>query len=65
MSEKEEAIALIDNLPDTSTMDDIIASLVFKMKVNKGLEDINRGKVITHNRVIENMKKWASSHGQK
>ena len=64
MSAKQEAKNLIDILPESSSIDDIIAGLAFKSKVEKGLLEINNGDILSHEQVEENMKKWALSLGQ-
>ena len=48
---KENAKILINSLPDNSTWDDIVYEIYMKQKIEKGLNDIKTGKVISHNEV--------------
>ena len=45
---KEEAIKLIENLPDDLSWDDIIYEMYVKKKIDIGLKAIEEGKVISH-----------------
>ena len=48
---KEEAIKLIENLPDDLSWDDIIYEMYVKKKIDIGLKAIEEGKVIPHDDV--------------
>ena len=45
---KEEARKLIDQLPDQATWDDIMYQLYIRGKIDKGLDAIKEGKIISH-----------------
>lgn len=45
---KEEAIKLIDNLPDNVTWDDIMYELYVKKKLAVGLKAAEEGHVVSH-----------------
>ena len=55
---KQQAIQLIQALPDGATMDDIIAELYFKMQVDAGLKELDEGRGIPHEEVEKRMAKW-------
>ena len=60
MTIKEKAKSVIDNLPEDSTMDDIMHTLYIQAKLEKGLQEINEGKGISHEVVKERLlNKWA------
>lgn len=60
MTIKEKAKFVIDNLPEDSTMDDIMHALYIQAKLEKGLQEINEGKGIPHEVVKERLlNKWA------
>ncbi len=60
MTIKEKAKSVIDNLPEDSTMDDIMHALYIQAKLEKGLQEINDGKGIPHEVVKERLiNKWA------
>ena len=48
---KEEAIHLIETLPDTCSWDDIIYELYVKKKIEKGLQAVEDGRLISHEEV--------------
>ena len=54
---KEEIIDLIRKLPEDATIDDIMYHLYVKKKILAGLKDLEHGKVIPHEQVMENAKK--------
>jgi len=61
---KEEAIKLIRELPEECTFTDIMAEFYFRQKVEKGLKDIEEGRVMSQEEVRKRMAKWAQSIGQ-
>ena len=54
---KEEVIALIKKLPEDATLDDIMYHLYVKKKILIGLQEVEQGKVIPHEQVMDNAKK--------
>jgi len=60
---KEESVRLIQQLPDECTLTDIIATLYFKQTVERGLEDIEEGRILTHEEIKKRMSQWAKSLG--
>jgi predicted transcriptional regulator len=48
---KEEAIHLIESMPDSCTIDDIMYELYVKKKIEKGLKEIDEGKTVPHEEV--------------
>ena len=54
---KEEIIALIRKLPEDATIDDIMYHLYVKKKILTGIKEIEQGKVIPHEQVMESAKK--------
>jgi hypothetical protein len=54
---KEEIIALIKKLPEDVTIDDIMYHLFVKKKILAGIKEIEQGKIIPHEQVMENAKK--------
>ncbi|MBC8525807.1 MAG: hypothetical protein H8D22_02885 [Candidatus Cloacimonetes bacterium] len=60
---KEKAIKIIQRLPDECTLTDIMAELYFRYKVEQGLQDIDKGRIISHKEGRKRMTKWANSIG--
>ncbi|MBN1803523.1 MAG: hypothetical protein JW891_18580 [Candidatus Lokiarchaeota archaeon] len=54
---KEDIIDLIKKLPDDSSIDDIMYHLCVRKKIIAGVEQIEQGNVIPHEKVMENAKK--------
>ncbi len=57
-STKEEVIGMIRALPDDATLDDIMAELYFRAKVDAGLKELDEGKGIPHEDVEKRLAKW-------
>jgi len=62
--EKNEALELIRRLPDDVTTADIMEELYFKQQVDKGLQDVAEGRVLTHQELRGRMAKWRKSAGR-
>lgn len=61
MSDKQEALKIIQELPDDCSTDDILAELFFKKQVDAGLKDIAEGRTITHEELKARIAQWRSS----
>ena len=58
MLTKEEVKKTIDRLPDSFTVDQIVEELVVLDKIEKGLKDVEEGKVYSTQQVKDQLKKW-------
>ena len=58
MSTKEIVIEMIKSLPKKATLPDIMSELYFRYKIDKGLEQLDKGKSIPHVEVKSRLKKW-------
>lgn len=58
MSTKEEVIKLIKDLPKNVTLEHIMRELYVRTKIDKGIQDLNAGKVVSHDEVKEKLGKW-------
>jgi len=56
---KEEVIELIEKMPDDCTVEDILYELYLKQKVDKGLQDIQEGRVVEHEEVKQRVSRWS------
>jgi hypothetical protein len=54
---KDAVIEMIKDMPDDSSLTDIMAELYFRQKVDRGLKELDEGKGIPHKVVRERMKK--------
>ncbi len=55
---KEEAEALLQRLPDDCTFEDIQYHLYVLEKIRRGLEDIEAGRVVSHDEVVREFQQW-------
>jgi predicted transcriptional regulator len=55
---KEEAKKIIDALPEDTTYDEILRELAFDKMIQRGLEDVEDGKVISNNEMEQTIAKW-------
>jgi hypothetical protein len=58
MAEKDIAKQVIDALPDSATMDDIMHALYVRTKFAKGEQEIRDGKGIPHDEAKRRLGKW-------
>ena len=61
---KTEALELIQKLPDDVTTSGIMEELFFKQLVEKGLQDVAEGRVLTHEELKERLARWRKSAGR-
>ena len=57
-STKEQLRELIERLPDDCTVEDVQYHLYVQQKVERGLEDMRAGRVLSHEEVERRMAKW-------
>lgn len=61
---KHEIIELIRRLPDDVTTADIMEELYFKQQVDKGLQDVAEGRVLSHEELRQRVARWRTSAGR-
>ena len=52
---KDDAIKLIEQLPDGTSLETMIAELHFKLRVLRAMERADRGEVVTHEEAKERL----------
>lgn len=55
---KQEVTKLLENLPDDCTLEDIQYHLYVLQKIERGLKDVEEGRVYTQEEVEKRMAKW-------
>ena len=55
---KDSVIQMIHKMPDTASVQDIMAELYFRQKVDMGLQALDKNMGIDHSTVKERLKKW-------
>ncbi len=58
MLTKEKVKKTIDRLPDSFTVDQVVEELVVLDKIEKGLKEVEEGKVYSTQQVKDLLKKW-------
>ena len=58
MLTKDKVRILIDGLPDTFTVEEIVERLVFLNKIEEGLKDMEEGRVYSTEQVEQELKRW-------
>lgn len=61
---KTEALEMIKKLPDDVTTGAIMEQLFFKQQIEKGLQDVAEGRVLTHEELKERIARWRKSAGR-
>jgi len=57
-SAKQEAIELISELDDTCSFEDIQYHLYVMQKIERGLDELENERYLTHEQVKEKLAKW-------
>jgi len=55
---KSQLIESFEELPEEANVEDFIDHLAFILGVEEGLADIAAGRTITHQQLLERMKRW-------
>lgn len=58
LSAKQASLRLIERLDEDVTFEDIIYELYFLQKVERGLEDVKKGRTVSHEEVRKEFEKW-------
>jgi predicted transcriptional regulator len=58
MTPKEQILAIIEELPDDCTLDDIEREIYFNKKIDRGLEDMAKGDTISDEEFEKEILNW-------
>ena len=61
---REKAIETINEFPQEFELEELFERLLFVDKVEKGLEQIEDGKTVSHEEVKAKIQQWKKSNGQ-
>ena len=61
---KQAALKIIEQMPADASLEDIMFALYFRQKVDRGLQEIDAGKTISHQEVKKSLAKWLQSTSQ-
>jgi predicted transcriptional regulator len=55
---KEEVKRMLDQIPDDATFEDIQYHIYVREKIERGLKDIQEGRLLSQEEVEQRMSKW-------
>jgi predicted transcriptional regulator len=55
---KEEVRKMLDQIPDDATFEDIQYHIYVREKIERGLKDIQEGRLLSQEEVEQRMSKW-------
>ena len=58
MTTKDRVLHVVQDLPEDSSIEDVMERLLFMAKVERGIQEADAGRIITHGQVREKMAKW-------
>ena len=58
MKAKEEVRKMLDQIPDDVSFEDIQYHIYVREKIERGLKDINEGRVLSQEEVEQRMSRW-------
>ena len=60
---KQAVIEMIERLPDDASVEDIMAQLYFRQKVDEGLRQLDAGEGVDHEEAKRRLGKWLGQSG--
>ena len=58
MTNKQKVLQAVQGLPENASYEDAMERLLFMAKVERGLQQADAGKTISHSKVKEKMRRW-------
>lgn len=55
---KQEVQQILNSLPDDATLDDIQYRIYVRQAIERGLQDVDSGRVLTQEQVEQRMSRW-------
>jgi predicted transcriptional regulator len=59
-SPREQMIAILNQQPADSTYDDLLRELACRRAIQRGLEDVQEGRVVSHEEALVRIRSWRS-----
>ena len=60
---KQEVLDLLETLPGDVSMETLLERIRFKAKILRSLDQADRGEVVPHEEVMEDLNRWLESLG--
>ena len=64
ISPKQAALNMIGGMPDGVSLEDIMYELYFRQRVDRGLYELDNGRVVSQDEVKEILAGWLQSSGR-
>lgn len=64
VSGKQQALRVIERLPDDASLEEVMYELYFRQRVDRGLRELEAGKTVPHAIVKRRLAKWLRSAGR-
>ena len=58
MTAKERVVRAVQEMPDDTSIEEVVERLVFLAKIERGIEQADAGQTVPHERVKDRMAKW-------
>ena len=59
-SAKDEVRRLLEQIPESASLEDIQYHIYVREKIDRGLEDVEHGRVLSQEEVERRMRKWTA-----
>ncbi len=60
LTPRQEVMELLKDLPDTSTFEEIQYYLYARQKIQRGIQDVEEGRIFTQEEMEKGMEKWVA-----
>ena len=61
---KQAALRLIESMPADATLEEIMYTLHFRQRVDRGLRELSAGRTVSHEAVKRSLPRWLKSAGR-
>jgi predicted transcriptional regulator len=61
---KQAVLKMIEQMPNQSSVEDIMYELYFRQRVDRGLRELAARKTVSHEQVKRDIAKWRQSAGR-
>jgi len=58
ITEKQNILKTVQSLPENTSIEEVMEKLYFLLKVEKGCQQADSGKTVSHAEAVKRMKKW-------
>jgi predicted transcriptional regulator len=63
-TDKQELLAQLEAQPDDASAEQILSELHYRAKIQRGLRDLERGRTVSNDEVMEHLERWLKSVGR-